>query len=71
MDDADAPLAGGRSIILALADAQYRRRSDELTVVYLLDQSLSIPAADRQAMLKYVETSLEGSGARSSTTASP
>ena len=47
-------------IILALADAQYRRESDELTVVYLLDQSLSIPATDRQAMLKYVETSLEG-----------
>lgn len=47
-------------IILALADAQYRRESDELTVVYLLDQSLSIPATDRQAMLKYVEASLEG-----------
>jgi uncharacterized membrane protein len=47
-------------IILALADAQYRRESDELTVVYLLDQSLSIPAGDRQAMLKYVKASLEG-----------
>ena len=47
-------------IILALADAQYRRESDELTVVYLLDQSLSIPATDRQAMLQYVEASLEG-----------
>lgn len=48
------------AIILALADAQYRRESDELTVVYLLDQSLSIPANDRQAMLKYVDASLEG-----------
>lgn len=48
------------AIILALADAQYRRQSDELTVVYLLDQSLSIPANDRQAMLHYVGASLDG-----------
>jgi uncharacterized membrane protein len=45
-------------IVMALADAQYRRQSDELSVVYLLDQSLSIPAPQRQAMLEYVNASL-------------
>ena len=46
-------------VILALADVQYQRRSDDLTVVYLLDQSLSIPAAQRQEMLEYVRSSIE------------
>jgi uncharacterized membrane protein/Mg-chelatase subunit ChlD len=41
-------------IVLALADIQYERRSEQLTVVYLLDQSLSIPAPLKQAMLQYV-----------------
>jgi Mg-chelatase subunit ChlD len=47
------------AIVLALADVQHRRRSDQLTVVYLLDQSLSIPAEQRQAMLPYVAASVE------------
>ena len=46
-------------IVLALADAQYQRRSEGLTVVYLLDQSLSVPADERQAMLDYVRRSID------------
>ena len=46
-------------IVLALADAQYRRRSDDLAVVYLLDQSLSIPPQQREAMLRFVTDSIE------------
>ncbi len=45
-------------VILALADVQYQRRSDRLTVLYLLDQSLSIPAEQRQAMIDYVNASI-------------
>lgn len=47
------------AIVLALAEAQWNRRSDEVTVAYVLDQSESIPAEHRQAMLKYVERSVE------------
>src|SRR5690606_10149748 len=47
------------AIILALADVQYQRRSDGLTVVYLLDQSLSIPAENRQAMFDYVAAAID------------
>ncbi|MCG8449749.1 MAG: VWA domain-containing protein, partial [Pirellulales bacterium] len=46
-------------IVLALADMQYQRRSDQLTVIYLLDQSLSIPTDQRQAMVDYVNDSIE------------
>jgi len=42
-------------IVLSLAETQYERKSDKLTVMYLLDQSLSIPAEQRQTMLTYVE----------------
>jgi uncharacterized membrane protein len=45
-------------IIFALADAQYRRTTDRLTVVYLLDQSLSVPVEERQAMVSYVRRSI-------------
>ena len=41
-------------LILSLAETQYERKSDKLTVMYLLDQSLSIPINQREAMLKYV-----------------
>lgn len=41
-------------IVLALAEAQYLRTSDKMTVIYLLDQSESIPAPQRRAMLDYV-----------------
>jgi uncharacterized membrane protein/Mg-chelatase subunit ChlD len=41
-------------LVLALADTQAVRRSDQLTVLYVLDQSLSIPPAHRRAMTDYV-----------------
>ncbi len=41
-------------IVLALAEVQTLRTSDKITVTYLLDQSESIPLAQRQAMLDYV-----------------
>jgi len=47
------------AIILALADVQFRRESDRLTVVYLLDQSLSVPAESRAAMLRFVQESID------------
>lgn len=46
-------------IVLALADMQYQKRSDQLTVIYLLDQSLSIPVDQRQEMVDYVNDSIE------------
>jgi len=46
------------AIVLALADVQYRRRSDQLAVIYLLDQSLSIPTAQREEMVRFVNTSI-------------
>lgn len=52
------------AIVMALADVQYRRRNDHLTVVYLLDQSLSIPTETRQAMLDYVAASVAESPQR-------
>jgi uncharacterized membrane protein/Mg-chelatase subunit ChlD len=45
-------------IVAALAEMQYQRRSDRLTVIYLLDQSLSIPEARRVAMIDYVNASI-------------
>ncbi len=47
------------AIVLALADIQYQQRSEKLSVIYLLDQSLSIPIEQRQEMVKYVNASLE------------
>jgi uncharacterized membrane protein/Mg-chelatase subunit ChlD len=41
-------------LIASLAETQIRKKSDRLTVLYLLDQSLSIPGEQRQAMLQYV-----------------
>ena len=40
--------------VLALANVQFLRTSDRMAVIYLLDQSESIPAAKRQWMLNYV-----------------
>jgi len=45
-------------IVFALADVQYQRRSNGLTVVYVLDQSLSVPADQREAMIEYVRKSI-------------
>jgi uncharacterized membrane protein/Mg-chelatase subunit ChlD len=45
-------------IVAALAEAQFQRTSDRLTVIYLLDQSLSIPEERRAAMIRYVNASI-------------
>ncbi len=47
------------AIILALAEVQTLRTSDKITVIYLLDQSESIPLEKRQAMLDYVIDDVE------------
>jgi uncharacterized membrane protein len=41
-------------IVMALAEVQIRRTSEKLTVIYLLDQSESIPPDKRTLMLDYV-----------------
>jgi Mg-chelatase subunit ChlD len=41
-------------LVLALAEVQFPRTSDKLSVIYLLDQSESIPANRRRAMFDYV-----------------
>jgi len=46
-------------IILALAETQHVRTSDRMTVIYLLDQSLSIPEARRREMVEYFNASVE------------
>ena len=42
-------------LVMAAADLQIVRSNDHLTVIYLLDQSLSIPQEQREAMIKYVK----------------
>lgn len=44
-------------VVLALAEMQWVRTDDRLAVVYLLDRSLSIPEADRRAMIEYANRS--------------
>lgn len=46
-------------IVLALAEAQVVHTSQRLTVIYLLDQSLSIPPEHRKAMIQYVNAAIE------------
>ncbi len=46
------------AMVLALAEMQMVRRSDRLTVIYLLDQSLSIPEFRRRAMVEFVNRSI-------------
>jgi uncharacterized membrane protein/Mg-chelatase subunit ChlD len=41
-------------IVAALAEIQWVRTNDNLTVIYLLDQSLSIPPQRREAMIQFV-----------------
>ncbi len=45
-------------IVAALAEMQFQRTSDRLTVIYLLDQSLSIPEDRRLSMIDYVNESI-------------
>ncbi len=42
-------------LVMALANTQWRESTDRLTVIYVLDQSDSIPQAKRDLMLDYVE----------------
>ncbi len=46
-------------IMFALADVQLLRENRGLTVIYLLDQSASVPAEQRKSMLKYVVDEVE------------
>lgn len=46
------------AIIFALAEVQVVRRDNRLAVLYLLDQSLSVPEAERQAMRELVNASI-------------
>jgi hypothetical protein len=41
-------------LVLALAGIQLQKISDKVTVLYLLDQSESIPKLTREAMIQYV-----------------
>jgi hypothetical protein len=41
-------------VIVSLAEVQWVQRSEKMTVMYLLDQSLSIPPHQRRAMVDYV-----------------
>ncbi len=41
-------------LVLSLAEAQLLRQSDKLAVIYLLDQSQSIPAEAKEKMVDYV-----------------
>jgi hypothetical protein len=47
------------TFVLALAEIHLVRTSDRLTVIYLLDQSLSIPVEQRQAMIEYVNRAIQ------------
>ncbi|MCA9217079.1 MAG: VWA domain-containing protein, partial [Planctomycetales bacterium] len=42
-------------LILALAEMQFLRKSDRMTVIYVLDQSASIPKDLRDLMVEYVK----------------
>jgi uncharacterized membrane protein/Mg-chelatase subunit ChlD len=46
-------------LIAALAEVQLQQISERVTVIYLLDQSESIPAYQREAMLRYVKLEVE------------
>ena len=41
-------------IIFALAEIQFLKSSDKVTVIYVLDQSESVPLDKRQSMIEYV-----------------
>jgi len=45
-------------IVLSLAEIQWVRTNDRLTVIYLLDQSLSIPPERREAMIQFFNESV-------------
>ena len=46
------------AIVLALAKAQWQESTDKLCVIYVLDQSQSIPDSKRDLMIKYAVASV-------------
>jgi hypothetical protein len=50
-------------LVLALAGIQLQKISERVTVIYLLDQSESIPKLTREAMLQYVVKDVPPTGA--------
>ncbi|MEM7454352.1 MAG: VWA domain-containing protein [Planctomycetota bacterium] len=46
-------------LVLALAQAQWQESTDRLTVIYLLDQSDSIPSEHREQMLDFVHRAVK------------
>ncbi|MCO6043742.1 VWA domain-containing protein [Aeoliella sp. ICT_H6.2] len=46
-------------LVFALADIQYRKKNDSMTVLYLLDQSMSIPEDRRELMMEFVNESVD------------
>ena len=47
------------ALVFALAEIHWRDRTNRLTVLYLLDQSESIPREQREAMMSYVSKSVD------------
>lgn len=47
------------ALICALAEIQFKRVSDRLTVIYVLDQSISVPEPQRRAMVEYVNRDIK------------
>lgn len=45
-------------LIFAIADIELKQSSDKLTVIYLLDQSLSIPEPQRKSMIEFVNAAI-------------
>jgi uncharacterized membrane protein len=45
-------------LVLALAELQFVRTSDKLTVLYLLDRSMSVPSGDHKAEIDYFNASV-------------
>ena len=46
-------------LVLALAQIQWKQSTDRLTVIYLLDQSESVPKSKRDFMLDYVHQAVK------------
>ena len=46
-------------LIMALAGMQFQKKTDKLTVIYILDQSMSIPETHRGNMVGYVNASIK------------
>jgi Mg-chelatase subunit ChlD len=47
------------ALVLALADVQLQRATEKVTVIYVVDQSQSIPAPRRTALLDYVNRAIK------------